>query len=329
MLYNKIIYKIMNVKAIFSHTVFNLKFFINNKKKVSFFIVPIILSLILAIIFFPISLGFSIIVETGLIMSEGIIFMSLSGNFRNSSLYKNIEPTKLNKFNFNISIYILMITSSIIILFLLMTSLIILSPFNIIETGWLSYDKTLNYKFLNKNVSIVFLSMIEMTTILFVISYLFIQISNSQKNYYMLMFSFVILNVIFGATINSYFWAQYLNPVTSFGEPVSKFKEYSYMSYSPAIFPSWTFWISLLYPFYAPGQLLIIYGQKSLVESANGVTSAGSEWGNVISLQWQTVHNTPQWYQSSIWRWNITLLMPLIQIITLSSLGIIASSSKK
>lgn len=312
----------MVINLFLKQTIFNIKFFINNKKQILLFLFPILLSLFMAILFFPITLGFSVILETSLIMPLGIIFVSLSFNVRNSTLYSNLEVTKNSKYTFFLSIYILMLLYSIIILLLLMGSLTILSQFKILETGWLTYDKNFMYHFFNKNFFIVILSTIEITTILFVISFLFLNISKSQNTYYILLFSITILNVIFGGTMNSYFWAvpgtTALNKSTDLG-----------IRYSPNIFPSWTFIISLIYPFYAPGQLLLMYGQKSLINISNEVTLNGDAWKEVVTLQWQQASNTSMEYLSSMWRWNIVLLMPMIQIVTIGLTGIIIPTFKK
>ena len=125
----------MVINLFLKQTIFNIKFFINNKKQILLFLFPILLSLFMAILFFPITLGFSVILETSLIMPLVIIFVSLSFNVRNSTLYSNLEVTKNSKYTFFLSIYILMLLYSIIILLLLMGSLTILSQFKILETG--------------------------------------------------------------------------------------------------------------------------------------------------------------------------------------------------
>ena len=79
----------------------------------------------------------------------------------------------------------------------------------------------------------------------------------------------MVLIIIFGGTLNTYFISSYSSANSS--------SPYPYLPlYKASIFPDAMFIPSLLFPFYSPGQLLSIIGQQSLMDSdGNAVYGTG------------------------------------------------------
>ena len=306
----------MNLKLIIKQFNLNIKFLFKNKIRIILLFIPIVLAIFIPIVFIPLSEGFSIVLETATIVPCGIIFISTAFNIRNSTIWSNIKVTKSNKYNFYISIYILMIIASFIILFLVLFILSILSELKLLKTDWVSYNKEQKYFFWDNDIFIPILSTFELVTILFSISFFFSQILKSEKPYYMILFSITILNIVFGGTINSYFWSCH-----------NTTEELYFIKFSPSLFPGWTYHISIFYPFYSPGQLLVSFGEKSLVNATDGSVIHG-EWRNLNIFQWENTFNVEKGYLQ-MWKWNMVLLMPLIQTMFFSSFGILIYKLKK
>ncbi len=304
----------INLKLIAKQFILNIQFLFKNKKLLLLFMMPIALSALILVVFVPTFQGFPISLEISLIPILGFIFASISFNFTKSTLYQNLKVTKSNKYNFNITILLIMIVSSIFILFILLSILSILSELHILETRWLEYDyNSRYYSFFNDALWIAILSSIEISVILFSISFFYTRIFNSEKSYYILILAITIFAIFFGGTFNNYFW--------SWGG--------EYMRFHRSMFPLNTFTASLFFPFYAPGQLSVFFGQHSFrwVDGSFGVQG---DWANISAIKWQSKSFSviPESYYGEMWKWNTVLLMPLIQSIFFGLLGILSSKKK-
>ena len=305
---------INNSKLIAKQIILNYSFFLRNKKEMILLVIPISLSIFLPMTFFPMSKSFSIIIQTGVIIPVGITFVFLSYNIRNSTIYSNLKSTKNNKYNFYISIYITMIILSFIFLFLLLILLTIFSQLKILETDWLSINKEYKYQLFNKNISLLIISNVEMVTIIFMLLFFVSHIFKTKNVLYTILFTLMILNIIFGSSLNGYIWASGNDDLHIY-----------YLRYTKLLFPNWMFYPSLMYPFYSSGQLLISYGVESLHNPAYY-----DWWQFTNPLQWQSLKNL--YFLSdgkNIWQWNAILVMPGIQILFYGMLGFLTSKFKK
>ena len=125
---------LLNINLIFKQLIFNLRYFYSNLKILLILFIPIIIGSMISVIFVPEANSFSIIMQISLIPTLGIIFASLYFVFFNSTLYEDLQISN-NKYNFNISILILMMFFSLLILFILLIILTVFSYFNIIQTN--------------------------------------------------------------------------------------------------------------------------------------------------------------------------------------------------
>ena len=310
---------INNVKLILFQLILNIRYILGNKKNILFLFLPIFFAVIILLIFVPESLGFPIALMFALIPPLGIVFAALSFNFSKSTLYKNIKVSRNNKYNFNISIFITMILESVIILFVFLFLLTIFSKLEWLPTSWLKRDYSTNYYlFFNKGILIPIISSIEISSIIFSISFFYTKVSNSENTYYTLILSLIILSLIFGGTFNNFFHPRWYGHDGYYDH---------FMAFEISGFPRKFFVTSLLFPLYAPGQLVVMFGQFSLKNFDYGAGLKG-EWGFLSSILWQTTPNVAEYARPYIWRWDIVLISPLIWVSLFGVLGVISSKLK-
>ena len=298
-----------------------MRYFYTNKGKLLFIFFPIILSSLMLVVFVPEYQAFALVLEICLILSLGVIFATLSFNFTNSTIYNNLKISNNNKYNFNISVFISMIISSLLLLFLLLILLTIFSEMKILETSWLKYDyDTFHFSFFNRAIWIAIISTIEISSILFSISFFFTKISNSEKAYYILILCLVIFSFFFGgSTINSFFWPG-----------ANDDGIYSYMSFKESTSHSILFPLSLFFPFFSPGVISFIYSQFSLrnINDQFGQFQSNA-WEHLRIISWQTKSIVPQEFWPLMWRWNIVLILPVIWVSSFGMSGILISKFGK
>ena len=117
----------------------------------------------------------------------------------------------------------------------------------------------------------------------------------------------VILAFLFGGTFNSYFAHMHYY--------YSKGTHYYYPWYNREIFPNWFFYPSLLFPLYAPGQMLGT--NMSLIKEVGG---------HPIIEHFKSIY----WYPFDIaGKWDIILIMPIISTIGLLILAFLINSFNK
>ena len=309
-------YQIFNKKNIYlisNQFILNFKFIVKNKKESSLLFSPLLLSLFLPIIFIPLTVGFPIVVQTGVIIPAGLLFVFTSYNIRKSTMYSNLKTTGNNKYNFYISILFFVLVTAFILALVQLTALEILAQTKKLETAWVSYDLNYKYLFFNKKILTFFVSVFEMTIIMFSLLFFLSQVINSKKTMYIIILVISILNIIFGGPINNYMWVS--------GNPTGKV----YMNkFEETLFPDFMFYPSMIYPFFSPGELLITFGGISLKDINTGETFFAN-WAYVNPLQWQHLKDFPMFKDDfdNMWQWNFVLIMPLLQIVFFGTLGVI------
>ena len=149
---------------------------------------------------------------------------------------------------------------------------------------------------------------------MFLILFVFKEILKNKKNIYIFVFILLIISFIFGASFNNYF--RNLDPTHSFLE----FKEF--------VFPTWTFPVSLLFPLYAPGQIIYVTFRAI-------VTNNGERWESWIKfltdtniLQWVPINSVTG---INAINWDIVLIEPAIWTLILLVISLFTSKleSKK
>ncbi len=301
------------LKLVVKQNILNIKQVILNKMNIMFLSFIVIIALLIPMVFIPLSMAYPIVFLITLIPVNGSVFSTINFNLKKSTLNKNYNITKSNRWVFNISTILTMMLFSFIIFNLIYVFLIIFGQFGILLSAWRQYpDSSVVNGVYNDLIdigiySLTLYSVIIISLITFSISFFFSHFISSQKTYFMFILTSLILTIVFGGSFNDYFYLPQDVGATFQNNP---------------IFPKQIYWITLLFPFGPSGQLLRNIGRLSeghyLVDPAGNI----SNWygGSLGVFRIITFNNTPIW--------NLTLVMPYIQIITFGSLGIVLSKRK-
>ncbi len=302
-----------SLKLVVKQNILNIKQVILNKMNIMFLSFIVIIALLIPMVFIPLSMAYPVVFLITLIPVNGSVFSTINFNLKKSTLNKNYNITKSNRWVFNISTILTMMLFSFIIFNLIYVFLIIFGQFGILLSAWRQYpDSSVVNGVYNDLIdigiySLTLYSVIIISLITFSISFFFSHFISSQKTYFMFILTSLILTIVFGGSFNDYFYLPQDVGATFQNNP---------------IFPKQIYWITLLFPFGPSGQLLRNIGRLSeghyLVDPAGNI----SNWygGSLGVFRIITFNNTPIW--------NLTLVMPYIQIITFGSLGIVLSKRK-
>ncbi len=302
-----------SLKLVVKQNILNIKQVILNKMNIMFLSFIVIIALLIPMVFIPLSMAYPIVFLITLIPVNGSVFSTINFNLKKSTLNKNYNITKSNRWVFNISTILTMMLFSFIIFNLIYVFLIIFGQFGILLSAWRQYpDSSVVNGVYNDLIdigiySLTLYSVIIISLITFSISFFFSHFISSQKTYFMFILTSLILTIVFGGSFNDYFYLPQDVGATFQNNP---------------LFPKRIYWITLLFPFGPSGQLLRNIGRLSeghyLVDPAGNI----SNWygGSLGVFRIITFNNTPIW--------NLTLVMPYIQIITFGSLGIVLSKRK-
>lgn len=297
------------VKLVVKQILLNIKIIFSSKLNLIFILFFVGISITLPIIFIPFWIAAGMPFLISLIPTIAIVYSSSDYKFRKSTLYKNTELTINNKWIFHLS------TLITVILFAIMTSsfvfivLSIAGNFNLLLMGWLSYADVVNgkatewYTFSFSLYFIVIYASLQIAFLIYGISFLCQHLISSEKGYFTLILSILILTIIFGGSLNDYY-----------------LEHSNIVKYDDSLFPWNIYWFSALFPFYMPGQLI---GSAASI----GRVSIDSE-GIIQYHSWFNTHDTlyPILFgkeNNVLWNWSLSI--PYFEIITFFILGYIIS----
>ncbi len=301
------------LKLVVKQNILNIKQVILNKMNIIFLSFIIVISLLIPMVFIPLSMAYPIIFLISLIPVNGSVFSTINFNLKKSTLNKNYNITKSNRWVFNISTILTMVLFSFVIFNFIYVILIILNQFGILLSAWRQYPDSsiINSKFNDlTNIGIYSLTLytvIIISLITFSISFFISHFISSQKTYFMFILTSLILAIVFGGAFNDYFYLPWDVGAAFQNNP---------------IFPKQIYWVTLIFPYGPSGQLLRNISRLSEWRyQLDGFSTDYATYKGSLGV-WRiiTFSNTPIW--------NFTLVMPYIQIITFGSLGIVLSKRK-
>lgn len=245
----------------------------------------------------PVIYSFGFIMTSTIMLSSFIIYGTVAGSFRRSTLNKNSDLTVSVRWVDNASTILTMIIMSIIMLFFV---LFVLSIFNL--TGWMMLtfeDKSSDRDFsvwLDLAISSVVYQVLLITIITYSLSYFIQGFFDSDMIFFTVAISMLILTLLFGAVLNSYFHIAdnpgEVDPRFMIDGNAILFGKYSTM-------PEWFFYPSLLFPYYSCAEILKLNMYTSVtVESTK----------NVSLIVWSlTSYNEP-------WTYTLLWIIPYVNI---------------
>ncbi len=304
----------------------NLTSLLSNKKQVIGLLSFPLISFMVPTILFPLIYTFPIIIFVSTVFPSGLFYIFIVSSWRVSTLFQNQFHTKVSKLNFYISSFLSML---IVGMFLFIVTFILLSIggiFDLLTTftfksALIDGRRVLIWE--SKIIPILydtFLLMIIMFCFLYLLQNIF-----SSKIIYMIMTALLILDVLYGGTLNGYFIKYHCK--LSNGTTGPKFLPYAFGEsfYMPTL---------MLFPFAAPGQQLSYLGSSfTFIENSDGSLSRYYLESGTTSRTffiWLTNNNvlTESISDKQIFYWNILWVVPYVWIFILFVGGVCFSSKK-
>ncbi len=182
--------------------------------KYTFHSTKILAALVLMIIIFigtlaevPYYFAFTATLNIALFLISAMIYGSIFYPFRKSTIFENIQGTKLSKKEIYLAVFISMFlfTGLMYVIFVMLFSLCIFIDSPILINDWFFSTVGIGEGglFLNElNVQLIFWWYIAFILINFGLFYLFQNISNTKRTFFLFVFTYLILLIIYGSTLN-------------------------------------------------------------------------------------------------------------------------------
>ncbi len=297
----------------------NFKFIYSNPKiLVKLFLISMLL-LLLPIFIFPLHVCSSIIFEFSIILSGGIIFGTINYEWRNSTMYKNYCTLRSGRLIYYGALFSITLIVSIILVNLMILVLFILYKLNLLmgewyfvsEKGGFSYDFSL-LPFIGFYYSFFWMNIIS-----FLILYIFNSFSKTQKTYYMFIIILMILVFLFGGMLNNYFLRLKRVKVDDY---------YVFQEFKKFLYPEWFFIPSLLFPLYAPGQIMNFTFHFAKTHNGVQIMRYTDFLNHLNVIQWVPINSITG---IDARNWDIVLIMPAIWTASLILMSLFISFVKK
>lgn len=229
-------------------TGFILKVIVGDLKILSMILVFPLIGLFFPMVFFPLAEGgMPLSVQITTIIPTAILFGTATYSFKNSTMYSNFRSTNPNKSN----LYLATMLSTTLIMFLLILEYIfflyIFTETDLINPNWLWFDNAshFDYSFEDFDYFVFAISTLEICALTFAISFTLRNIIKNLRTYYILWICVLVICLMWGATLNSFFGV-----------------EKHGITFQRNLVPKSMFVTSILFPFYAPSQLVALVAIK-------------------------------------------------------------------
>ncbi len=264
-------------------------------------------------LFAPARYQLGMIIGASIVLVSFVVYGSVAGSFRRSTLNSNLEMTASIKWTDNLATIGTMVIMTFLVLGFNIGLLIIFNKMGILLFGPEGYvNSKYTYNFLNLNYFFIIYNSLLITVITYSIAYLIQGFFDSEMFFFTTAIVFLILLLIFGSTLNQYF---IVNGSTG---------ELLYNNYS--IMPEGFYIPSLLFPYYAPTQMLQVQGQLLTVHfdvNPKDVYNTFNPWSwqnNIIDFNGGLICD---------WKWNILWFVPYFHILFWWFIGFGSKAIKK
>lgn len=237
-----------------------------------------------AVIIAPVYYDFGVIISASVMLVSFITYGTIAGTFRRSTLNKNSNTTAAVKWVDNLATIVTMLFLGYFITMFVIVLIWVFDIMGILLVDFNEHSKNHPITFMQ---SIGFINIFYNATLIIVItysmSYLFQGFFDSDMMFFTLALLMLILLLLLGATLNDYF-GLYEDGVHYTGEWSTPFRDEGFIP-------------SLLFPFYAPSQMLRL--------NADALQSVD-----------YNIFDTWTWMQGEdSWRYNILWFTPYFHII--------------
>ncbi len=313
------------IKLVVKQIILNIKSMFSNWFNIALILLIPIIILTLPVFFIPLNYSFSIVFCIISSITSFIVYERVSYSFKKSTLYNNQKLSKNNKWIYNLSTIFTMILIVWSVVLFSVLILIILNNFDLLLDDYLKNKREEKFN-LYKTPWLFFIYQLTLLTLVFFsLSYFIEKVAISSKSYYSSLISLLILIIIFGGAFNNYF----LTPQRYVDEKNNKVFNYAIFNYPghESIFPSYIFAPSLLFPFFAPAQMMIAIGNITHFHYDSNINEwvhKVSKWNNFSPWLWEKksyMQLLDPAIQSPVWKWNILWIVPYFHIIGWFLLG--------
>ncbi len=294
------------IKSIINISLLNFNILLRNYKNLWYFGIFFFVAIITPIVFMPYNFSGGEEIVFYLTTPLFIVLGWLTYNFRLSSLYGNLSISGITKNEFYLSsIFTIFIIGNILTITFVPVVFILgkLGGIFMSEWGFLggkTFPSGINLFEYSSLVNLIYISNLDIIVVFsvyFLVHNLFLNI----KTYYSFVFAIIILNIVLGGVLNTYFDDAYNI-------------EGRYIPYKVNLFPDSYFIISLFFPFYGIGQ------QFSFGVNLTGINYYGiGNMGHFFTINWN----------NNGWQWSIVLIQPYIWILFSFVSGLIINKFKK
>ncbi len=284
-------------------------------------LIPFLITTTLPVFFFGIRDSYGVVVTLSISVVVFVLYSHFVGEYRKSTLYKNLQSTKSNKWVFNASSFTTIFIISILVFLFHLLLMIVYTRLNLVQGSVLHKvnpdNEVIRMSLLPPVWTLYWVSMVVIVS--FSISFALYRIVNESKTYYIVIIIIVILGIVFDGTFNNYFMSSEWNNG-------SWFDSLFFGGRTKQIFPESFYWPSIAYPFYAPSQMLNVAGTRVFAYASNGQTQFYylSYWKWQSSADYIAAGLAP-----NAWRWNLLYFLPYIHSIIWIACGVFISSLKK
>ncbi len=312
----------MKANLLGKHLYINLKSIFTSKVNI-FIIVGISLMMILLPMFlFPLLLSYSLIVTATIVVCCSVVFISTFINVSDTLMDKNNNSYNRYVMNYLLSILTMLIVSlfSFLIIFF---GLVIVNQFDLLLVDWFTHSNNQpgDYKYVfNIQLFVISIYCVLLTVgVTFSISALVFLFTNDVKTYTIIICSLLILIILFGGTINSYWWPT--------GDS-SLFGQYGGGLYrmQDSIFPWSIYFVSGLFPYFSIGSKLNVTMalSRAILVSVDGVVTTPDIFVNGSTTFFDIDPITGNQYHKTMFAmfsfnndplWVLLLWIPYIEIV--------------
>lgn len=260
------------------------------------FVIPTLFCLS-SIIIAPVRYDFGMIIVSSIVLMELITYGTVAGAFRRSTLNKNSNLTIGVRWIDNLATIGTMFLMGLIMVTYVIGLLSTFDWMGILLIGINQRSNVFENSFLTSiSLSIVYYYSIIVTLITYSVSYFFQGFFDSDMMFFTLGILIFVLLLLFGANFNNYFRVREHNPLIG--------DSYCYIKYDDtAPFGDSFFVPSLMFPFYAPTQIIKLNGDMLVYPECSK------------TILWTFLDSSDkEMFKGDIWKWNILWFVPYFHI---------------
>lgn len=317
------------LKNIVKILIFNFSYLLKNVTTIIVLIIFLISGSLFSVIFVPLRFCISIPLFISTIIPSMCLFVIVNTVWKNSTIYKNYKINNENTLHFHIASFIQFFLVTFTFAILLICLLEIYDEMHILKYYWEAGGSNEKYDIFNVLSFPFFYSLFELVLVSYSIMLVLSYMVKTQKLFFIIIFSFLILEILFGGFLNTYFWSQSITT-----DDHLNYGDYRVYTEDRSMYPSSWFWpTEILFPFFGPSQHLQsikIFCEKEYSFFKEDIDwfhwNSSSDW--IIYIKNDVEYCHPLTTNSIYW-WNSLWFISYIHITIFASIAVVLSKYTK